>query len=125
MRQGTLEIFVQTPKGSDGQPTKRPSVLVGHKGTHRLITPKKAMSALCIFIKEKKAIYLKEHPLAKTKEVNQALTEIWKSLSSEDKQPFEDKANHDRQRYLSQIKDQPKSSESQPAPEQRKKKKKI
>jgi len=66
--------------------------------------PKRASNAYMIFCKERRARLKEERPDLPFGRIGARLGEIWRSLSADEKKPYEEKANIDRQRYKEEMK---------------------
>lgn len=64
--------------------------------------PKRALSAYMFFANENRDIIKSENPDVSFAQVGRLLGEKWKSLTAEDKQPYEAKAEADKKRYESE-----------------------
>lgn len=61
--------------------------------------PKRALTAYMIFSMETRTIVVSENPSLSFTEVGRILGERWRALTPEQKKPFEEKANLDKERY--------------------------
>lgn len=59
--------------------------------------PKKGMTAFLHYLKDKCQKYKEEHPGIAHKEAIIQLGEIWRSISEEEKKPYQKKANADKE----------------------------
>jgi high mobility group protein B2 len=66
---------------------------------------KRALSAYMFYCKEKRPEFKKEHPKASFSELGKICGEQWKSLSDEDKKPFEKMHDDDKIRYEKEKED--------------------
>eukprot|EP00474_Spongospora_subterranea_P008415 CRZ08873.1 hypothetical protein [Spongospora subterranea] len=65
--------------------------------------PKAASNAYMIFCKERRAELKSENPSLAFGKIGAKLGEIWRTLSSEEKRPYEERASSDRERYRKQM----------------------
>lgn len=61
--------------------------------------PKKAQSAYMLFCNEQRPVVKEENPTATFGEMGKLLGARWKELSEDDKAPYSQKAEQDKQRY--------------------------
>ena len=64
--------------------------------------PKRALSAYMFFANENRDIVRSENPDVTFGQIGRLLGERWKALTAEDKQPYEAKAEADKNRYESE-----------------------
>jgi len=76
---------------------------VGITGVPTLTAPKRPLSGYFIFVGEKRASYVAEHPGEKMIDVSKAMGQLWKELSDEDKAPFQKQAEEAKQRYAAEL----------------------
>ncbi|KAG7277004.1 hypothetical protein CRUP_001630 [Coryphaenoides rupestris] len=72
--------------------------------------PKKPLNGFLRYLMQEKPTVVKDHPGIKTTEVIVKIAQQWRTLSEEQKRPFQDEAQHataqfmvDKQRYLAQL----------------------
>lgn len=65
--------------------------------------PKRAANAYMIFCRERRAELKKEHPELPFGQLGAKLGEMWRSMSQQEKKPFEEKAAQDRERYKNEM----------------------
>ncbi|KAG4302971.1 hypothetical protein PCANB_000731 [Pneumocystis canis] len=61
--------------------------------------PKRGMSAYMFFAQENRELVKTENPDASFGQIGKILGELWKNLSSKDKQPYENRAKKDKERF--------------------------
>lgn len=64
--------------------------------------PKKPLSAYMFFCKDQRPVIKEENPDATFGELGRLLGTKWKTYSTEDKAPFQEQANEDKKRYVSE-----------------------
>ncbi|KAA6398745.1 MAG: hypothetical protein EZS28_005729 [Streblomastix strix] len=87
-----------TPKGTPKK-GKTPTTTPGKTKTAKKIGPKKALTAYQIYTAEKKEELKKETPELKDTDLVKKIGKLWKELSDEDKAPYTEKAEKDKERY--------------------------
>jgi high mobility group protein B2 len=65
--------------------------------------PKRALSSYMHFVSKQRAVIVKENPELKFAEIAKKLGSTWKTLSPEDKKPYEDKAAVGKAKYQEQM----------------------
>jgi len=65
--------------------------------------PKRASNAYMIFCKERRATLKVEHPELAFGKLGQMLGDIWRKLSADEKRPYEQRAQGDRDRYKKEM----------------------
>jgi len=67
--------------------------------------PKRALSAFFFFSQERRPAVQSEHPEWKVGQVAQELGRLWKMVSMEEKDSYERRAMHDKERYAEEMRD--------------------
>ncbi|KAL9243050.1 hypothetical protein vseg_016987 [Gypsophila vaccaria] len=99
------------PSSSKGSSSKKPSKDGDDDGSKKKKpkpkkdpnAPKKAISAFILFSNTERENIKKENPGIGFTEVGKLLGEKWRSMSAEEKEPYETKANVDKKRYKDEV----------------------
>ncbi|EOA23621.1 hypothetical protein CARUB_v10016819mg [Capsella rubella] len=103
----------EAPSSSKGLPPKK-KVLATEEGSSKKKkqkkkkdpnAPKRAMSGFMFFSQMERDNIKKEHPGIAFGEVGKVLGDKWRQMSAEEKEPYEAKAQVDKQRYKDEISD--------------------
>jgi len=65
--------------------------------------PKMSSNAYICWSRVNRAKVKEQHPNAKGQEINKICGQVWKTLSKEEKEPYKDEADRDKQRYLREM----------------------
>lgn len=73
------------------------------KRLSRLDKPKHPTSAFLYYLQEVRPKYTKEFPGIKAGPITQKIAEVWRDMNAESRQPYEDRAATDRERYNKEM----------------------
>ncbi len=95
-----MDIAPRVPPGhagSDGKPQSN------RKKRKDPAAPKRASNAYMIFCKERRSQLKNENPDMPFGQLGKKLGDMWRTMSAEEKRPYEDRASGDRDRYKGEM----------------------
>ena len=99
----TVASPTESSTSASTSPTSSSSSSSSKKKRRDPSAPKRSSNAYMIFCKEQRSVLKVEEPHLAFGRLGQRLGEMWRDMSNDEKQPYEERANVDRQRYKTQM----------------------